>query len=83
MKFFFEKCREKWCKQNGIKIEESYCIGERNVLANPPMILFFSQEKVKVSFDTKGLFKKYKNERNFNNLVRFLEESGFGTIDLT
>lgn len=47
------------------------------------MILFFSQEKVKVSFDTKGLFKKYKNERNFNNLVRFLEESGFGTIDLT
>ncbi len=80
---FFEECRAEWCKKNKIKIEDSYCVGERDILANPPIIIFFSKENVKVSFDRKGIFKKNKNEKKLNNLVRFLKESGFWTIDLT
>ena len=38
--FFFEECRNEWCVEHKIKADQSCCVAERNILAEPPYLCF-------------------------------------------
>ena len=60
------------------------CVAERNSYANPPYFEFFSDERVKIEFNThKGLFAKKKNYDDFRNLQQALQDINYTTYDLS
>lgn len=79
----FEECKNGWCAERKIKREQSCCVAERDCLARIPYFLFYSQRKVKVLFDKKGIMSKRKNEKDFHSLQFLLNELGFTSYDLT
>lgn len=69
-KVLFDECRKNWVEhvnQGGftdwqgnpaqITFEDSKCIGERNMIAKPPYILLYSDEKIKLEMNP-PIFKK-------------------------
>ena len=79
----FEECRNEWAIKNKIKRDESYCVAERNSLAQIPYFLFYSKERVKVIFYKKGIFYKKKSKDEFRNLQVSLNRFGFSSYDIT
>lgn len=60
----FEECRNEWVIEKKINGDESYCIAERDSLAEIPYFLFYSKDKVKVVFDKKGFGARRGIEMN-------------------
>ena len=79
----FEECNEEWSKEKGISRSDRCCVAERNVLAKPPYFLFYTKERLKLVFDTKGIFSQRRNETQFHHLQIVLNNFGFSTFDLT
>lgn len=82
-KLLFEECIKEWSVKNGIKLGESRCVAERNLLESPPYFLFFSEDRVKVIFDNKGFLQKKKNDEAFKNLQVSLNRFGVSSFDMT
>jgi len=82
-KLFFEECRNGWAMVNKIQREESYCVAERDILAKPSYYLFFSQDRVKIVFDNKGIREKKKNKNRFQNLQKILNSFGLSSYDMS
>ena len=81
-KILFEECRYEWAKKKHIKLNDSYCIAERNSLAIPPYFLFYTKEGVTVYFENKGFIGK-RNRHEFQKFQLILNQYGFSSYDLT
>lgn len=78
----FQECNEKWkkinntCNTNGI--------GIRDITAEKPYFKFFMGDMViEILFDKKGLFKKWRNERDFHRFMQCIYMSGYSTFDMS
>lgn len=93
-KILFDECRRNWVEHvnnegfvdwqgNPVRItyEESKCVGERNGIANPPYILLYSNEKVKIHTKPRDINKLTKVQREF--LAALYEVGGVNTLDMT
>lgn len=78
----FQICNEKWkeinntCNTNGI--------GIRDITAEKPYFKFFMEDVViEILFDKRGLFKKWRNKRDFHKLMQYIYMSGYSTFDMS
>lgn len=63
---------------------ESFESYERNIVANPPYFLFKSKYiELRIVFAKTGLFSKMKNNKDFHELQKKLDELGYQTRDLS
>ncbi len=92
-KVLFMECRKNWVShvnQGGftdgqgkpvqITLEQSKCIGERNMMAKPPYLLLYSDERLKIEMQPGLIVKLTKAQREF---LRALYEVGVSTFDMT
>ncbi len=60
------------------------CVAERDICAAPPYFLFFTEPaRTKIIFNSKGLFSKNRNCKNFLCLQNFITDSGYNSMDLS
>ena len=59
----FEECRRNWAEAKDICINDTRCVAERNMSANEPYYIFYSNNKVKIVFDSVFFLCKYKNKK--------------------
>lgn len=63
---------------------KSKCIAKRNITAKPPYFEFYTNPiHLKVIFDYRGVFAKFKNEKAFLKLQKQILNLGFTTYDLS
>lgn len=90
----FDECRKNWVEHvnqggftdwqgNPVKItfEESKCVGERNMIAKPPYILLYGDEKIKIEMKLEKIKKLPKIQREF--LAALYNVGGVNTFDMT
>lgn len=77
-----QECKKEWAKQNGIDLKESNCVAARNATTKP-YYLFFTKEKVKISFEKGKIFGDRKVKRQFYELQDKLNYLGVSTFDLS
>lgn len=58
-------------------------IAEREIIANPPYFEFYNDEKIRIVFDKKGLFAKNKNQKDFIDFQKIVNNLGYKTFDLS
>lgn len=93
-KVLFDECRKNWVEhvnQSGftdwqgnparITFEQSRCIGERNMLAKPPYILLYSDEKIKIEMKPAVFKKLTKVQREL--MAVLYKVGGVNTFDMT
>ena len=93
-KVLFDECRKNWVEhvnQGGftdwqgnparITFEQSRCIGERNMVAKPPYILLYSDEKIKIEMKS-AVFKKLTKVQ-IELLAVLYRVGGVNTFDMT
>lgn len=93
-KVLFVECRKNWVEhvnQGGftdwqgnparITFEQSRCIGERNMVAKPPYILLYSDEKIKIEMKPSVFKKLTKIQREL--LAVLYRVGGVNTFDMT
>lgn len=62
----------------------SKCVAQRNITANPPYFEFYANPMhLKIIFDYKGFFKKFKTEKAVHSFQKQILKSGFTTYDLS
>lgn len=94
IKVLFDECRKNWVEHvnnggftdwhgNPVKIsfDESKCIGERNMIADPPYILLYSDEKIKIEMNISRFKKMPKVQREL--LAVIYNVGGVNTFDMT
>ena len=79
----FEKCINNWAEENGMKCTGSRCIAERNSTANPAYFLFFSTEKVKVTFRHSILPWSKRHKKAFLKLQKEINQYGYSSYDIS
>lgn len=79
----FDECKRIWSTEKGIKNAESNCVAERDVESKEPYFLFYSEERVKLVFDNKGIFSKKRNIDQFHKLQMALNRFGIASFDKT
>ena len=77
----FEECAEKFKAAHSLN--QSKCTAERDITANPPYFLFYTNKRLKLVFDRTGLFSKSKNKKAFIELQIKIQKIGFTTYDLS
>lgn len=93
-KVLFDECRKNWVEhvnQGGftdwqgnpakITLEQSKCIGERNMVTKSPYILLYSDEKLKIEMKPKKFKKLNKMQKEF--LTILYNVGGVNTFDMT
>ena len=93
-KVLFDECRKNWVEhvnQGGftdwqgnparMTFEQSRCIGERNMVAKPPYILLYSDEKIKIEMKPSVFKKLTKIQREL--LAVLYRVGGVNTFDMT
>lgn len=93
-KVLFIQCRQNWVEhvnQGGfmdwqgnpakITLEQSKCIGQRNMIAKPPYVLLYSDEKLKIEMQPEEIANLTKVQREFFRLL--YEVGGVNTFDMT
>lgn len=67
----FIECNEKWKEINSSF--NTHGIGIRDITAEKPYFKFFMEDVViEILFDKRGLFKKWRNERDFHKLMQYI-----------
>lgn len=80
---FFKDCINSFGKHYNSFKNISTCIAERNIFAQPPYFLFYLDDtEVKIKFESKGLFKKKKNDKLFHSFQLKIINLGYKTFDL-
>lgn len=79
----FNKCRFEWAKENNILESETSCIAERYDYSNDRYFILYDTERIKLSFTTKGLFKRRKASDKFVEFQVRLNGAGFTSYDRT
>ncbi|MBR1833560.1 MAG: hypothetical protein IJ784_14235 [Ruminiclostridium sp.] len=60
------------------------CIGERNALADPPYVEFFTgNSNIRVVFDKTGMLEKKNNQRDFAQFHIDIQKYGYTTFNLS
>lgn len=90
----FDECRKNWVErvnQGGftdwqgnpakITFEESKCVGERNMIAKPPYILLYSDERIKIEMNHDKIKNLSKIQSEF--LAILYNVGGVNTFDMT
>lgn len=93
-KILFYECRKNWVDHvnaggftdwqgNPVQItfEESKCIGERNMIAQPPYILLYSNDKIKIELHPEKYKKLSKIQKEL--LTILYNVGGVNTFDMT
>lgn len=93
-KILFDECRKNWVKyvnQGGfmdwqgnsvrITLEQSKCIGERNMIAKPPYILLYSNIRIKIEMKPNKINKQTKVQKEFLSVLYTV--GGVNTFDMT
>ena len=79
--FSFEECRINWASDNGIRLEETVCVGERNMNDKEYYFVFYARTKIKVTIK-KGFFSWMNYDKKiFNKIQRQLNRFGYMTYD--
>ncbi len=94
IKVLFDECRKNWVEYVNqgdfvdwqgnparITLEQSRCIGERNMVAKPPYILLYSDEKIKIEMKPAEFKKLTKLQREL--LAVLYKVGGVNTFDMT
>lgn len=90
----FDECRKNWVEHVNqgdfmdwqgnparITLEQSRCIGERNMGAKPPYILLYSDERIKIEMKCAEFKKLTKLQREL--LAVLYKVGGVNTFDMT
>lgn len=93
-KILFDECRKNWVEHVNkggftdwqgnpahITFEESRCIGTRNMIAKPPYILLYSENKLKIEMQPKNFKKLSKIQKEI--LTVLYNVGGVTTFDMT
>ena len=80
-KVSFDECAENF--KNVHSLNHSKCVAERDIAAHPPYFLFYTNKRLKLVFDRRGIFSKTKNKKAFIDLQIKIQETGFTTYDLS
>lgn len=93
-KILFDECRKNWVKYvnrggftdwqgNSVRItlEQSQCIGERNMIAKPPYILLYSDIRIKIEINPNKITKQTKVQKEFLSVLYTV--GGVNTFDMT
>jgi hypothetical protein len=79
----FATCAENWLGQaNHPEQVATNCVGERNVLAKPPYIVFYTEPPTRIEFRF-SLFRCRHPWKNYHALRQQLRTTGWTTLDLT
>lgn len=94
----FSDCRRNWVKhvnisneysRNDLNEEDTRCVGERDICANPKYFEFYSKHKIRFIFQCKkGFIAKFlhfqsKSSKQFLKLQFDIKKVGWSTFDLT
>ena len=77
----FDECAENYKAANSLS--QSKCVAERDITADPPYFLFYKSKRLKLLFDSRGIFSKTKNKKAFIDLQFKIQKTGFTTYDLS
>lgn len=78
---YFGECRENWAKEKGIRLEDTLCIAERNIMDKNPYFTFYSNEKTKIIFLDSIVFFKVKKKKEFRNMQIKINRLGYSSYD--
>ncbi len=81
----FEECRKQWAKEHAISEDETVCVGFRCSVVERDNIyfMFYSEDKVKLYFNFKGIFKRKKKFDKFFELQILLNRYGYSSYDMS
>ena len=77
----FEECAENF--KTAHSLSQSKCVSERDITADPPYFLFYTEKRLKLLFDSRGISPTRKNKKAFIELQLKIQEAGFTTYDLS
>lgn len=80
-KVSFNECAANF--KNAYSLNQSKCVAERDITANPPYFAFYTNNKLRLVFDCCGLFSKSRNKKRFTDLQLKIQKTGFTTYDLS
>ncbi len=68
----------------GNRYNSETCIAERNITASPPYFEFFTLDlPIRIIFNQKGILAKHKNNNNFRDLQKKINDMGYTSYDLS
>lgn len=82
-KILFDECIKNWAEENRIESTDSRCIAERNATANLAYFLFFSTEKVKVTFRHSIFPWSKRHKKAFLKLQKEINQYGYSSYDIS
>lgn len=78
----FEECRQNWAKRKGVSMNDTVCVAERS-LDDSPNYLFYTDDKIKLNFTSKGFFARKRVEKRFAEFNFLLNRLGYSSYDMT
>lgn len=82
-RILFDECSKNIAEENGIGSTDSRCIAERNATAIPAYFLFFSNERIRVTFKH-GFFPWSKNHKKaFLKMQKAINQYGYSSYDIS
>ena len=79
----FGECVNEWAIENNIRKDETVCVALRHWEKESMYFIFYTKERIKIFFDSGGLFKQRKNREHFQQLQDLLNRFGFSSYDIT
>ena len=83
IKIIFDECRINWAKSRGIKPEDTFCVADRNRIAEIPYFTFYTNERIKVLFKRSIFPWDTKDKKAFLNIQMGLNRFGYSSYDLS
>lgn len=77
----FTECKKNWAISTKMMLDESSCVGLRNIVGNTPYFVFYSDNRTKVIFKYNGFLGKKRAKKSFVMLQMQLNNLGYSTYD--
>lgn len=79
----FEECRYGWAEENNISKADTVCVASRFLDDKDRYFIFYSEERVKLLFRIKGIFKSKKSLHRFQEVQILLNRFGYSSYDMS
>ena len=83
IKIIFDECQMNWAKSRGIDPEDSFCVADRNMIAEIPYFTFYTNERIKILFKRSVFPWDTKYKKAFLNIQMGLNRFGYSSYDLS
>ncbi len=79
----FDECAANWVKSHSLNNGDSVCVAERDISAQIPYFLFYTDKKIKIFFLSRFLFWEFKRKKEYMILQKKISDYGYTTYDLS